>query len=295
MERQDRILKYGAILRQRITKTQKIRFLNELEKEIEGLGYQGKVQASLAGKEQCLNYTSADIEKADFVIATYYDTPFKTWGLAPYQPQNPGANKLMRLLAMVLPLTLVIALEGLFLYFVVINRWQVQPFNGLDVLIVLGLAALLLCGIVWRKGIPNRYNVVRNTSSIIAMLEVMEQIPKSQKHRVGFAWVDFGCINGLGYESLQTQLKPQQNKPKIIWLDCVGAKGQLYAALGSAGEVFEGVERLDEAINAKTFQLFACDPQTKQVKQANTSRDIALEDTQLDLAIQQVLTWISKK
>jgi hypothetical protein len=72
------------------------------------------------------------------------------------------------------------------------------------------------------KGSANRKTLIRNTSSVLAMLAM---ISEAKGEKTAFAFVDEGSFGESGLEAMRT---PGNKKAKILFLDCVGAEAPLH-------------------------------------------------------------------
>lgn len=76
-----------------------------------------------------------------------------------------------------------------------------------------------------KDGIGHQRNFIRNTSSIIALLDFASSLPANQRRRVTFVLTDYGCTNCVGDKLLTERVG---NKSNIIHLDSIGSSDPLY-------------------------------------------------------------------
>lgn len=230
MEQRDLVMQYGAILRKRFSSTQKVRYLSALSQAFKDLGYTHTIDARKTGRSKVYNLYAGDIDQADVIISSYYDTPARSFGLFTYNPVIAKSNAQLQFIAAILPVTILVILEILLVVFAVLPLWRDGSFTFLD-LAAGGLMVLLLwLMICFSKGIANTYNVVRNTSGTIASLMLAQSISKQHQKKVAFAFTDFGCLNGLGETMLVERLKHRKKAPLVILLDASSGDGDVIVA-----------------------------------------------------------------
>ncbi|WP_440897253.1 hypothetical protein ACS127_04640 [Amphibacillus sp. Q70] len=172
-------------------------------------------------KNNLKNVYVGDIETADQIICTYYDTPPQSFG--PYylfdrKRQSKAITKFI--LVSSLFTLLVGTLLTLFYMKNSHNAFDFTSFNTVFVMVCYGIYFYLLSKVA--KGLSNRNNLVRNTSSILTLLALIDEV-KSKK--IAFAFVDEGCFGEAGLEAVKETCKASA---KIYWLDCVGADLDLH-------------------------------------------------------------------
>lgn len=299
MNRKDLIFKYAGILRKRNQTTQKVRFLSELQHDLQKLGYETKVQASISGKSKYYNLYTTNLDQAKTVFSAYYDTPIKSLHLYGYDPLDPGSNKAMKVLSAVLPsLTLLFLLMGL-IAFVFLNQWTNGDISVLDVIYALVSLGLFILVIRYRKGIVNGYNSVRNTNSILAFLELAAALSPSQKKRVAFAFTDFGALNGLGTEDLVRTLNKSNRAARLVLADCLASSEPVVVSMkgewprnNDALKPLNSVSPYLSGLDYPNLLLLATRPAGGSLKRVNTARDIECNDNQLTQCIDYLKSLI---
>lgn len=249
----DWFFRYQYIYRVRRTDKQKKRFISALATDIAKVRQDIKVIEHKQNKKNDFkNVYVGDIETADQIICTYYDTPPQSFG--PYylfdrKRQSKAITKFI--LVSSLFTLLVGALLTLFYMENSHNTFDFTSFSTVLVMVCYGIYFYLLSKVA--KGLSNRNTLVRNTSSILTLLTLIDEV-KSKK--IAFAFVDEGCFGEAGLEAVKETCKASA---KIYWLDCVGADPDLH---------FKG-----SAIDEKKLACFTVHPQaTSQVNYIFSAR-----------------------
>ncbi|MGL4695527.1 hypothetical protein [Enterococcus larvae] len=218
----DRQFRYQHIYRLRRTKKQKQRFLSALVKDIAEV----REDIQVIEYQQNKKYVSSNlyvgnIETADRIICTYYDTPPKGFGsyyLFDRAKQRKAVtgfilvSSMLALLAGGLLTMLYMAQSG--------NTFDLRSISTLFVILCYGGYFYLLSKIA--KGLSARKTLIRNTSSVLAMLSL---IGEGAGKKTAFAFVDEGCFGEVGLDVLQKSCKPSA---KLYFLDSIGAEADLY-------------------------------------------------------------------
>src|SRR5699024_8160586 len=136
------------------------------------------------------NVYVGDIEHADKIICTYYDTPpisIKNYPLFDTKLQKK------QILSAIIPMTtLWIFFGGIFtfiLYHNLINKFSLVSIQTLGTIILYFLYFKILSSI--SKGAINRKTLIRNTSSLLCILDILNKYRLNKK--IAFAFVDGGC------------------------------------------------------------------------------------------------------
>ena len=154
------------------------------------------------------NVYIGDIEKADKIVCTYYDTPpthFGDYVLFDRRKQEKQTTKAV--LSMSLAWVLV-GLIGTLLYI----KLNSAPFVLLSVqtlCLVLIYAGYFLVLSKLSKGMWNRKNLIRNTSSILCLLQMLTENRNEKK--VAYAFIDEGCYGEQGLNFLMKSIKNNAN------------------------------------------------------------------------------------
>lgn len=218
----DQQFRYQHIYRLRRTKKQKQRFLSALVKDITEV----RDDIQVIEYQQNKRYVSSnlyvgDIERADRIICTYYDTPPK--GFGSYHIFDRSKQK-KAVTGFLLVSSLLALLVGLLLTWLYMkqsdNTFNIFSLQTLLVILCYGGYFYLLSKVT--KGLSTRKTLIRNTSSVLAMLSMIEG---GVGRKTAFAFVDEGCFGDIGLKVLQEVCK---NSAQIYFLDSVGADADLY-------------------------------------------------------------------
>lgn len=225
MKYKDWIIRYGAVTRKRFTKKQKLRFLTGISQEFSNMGYAVDVKEAKLGRNSNYNLYIGDIDKAKYIVAANYDTPPSTFGLLPYKLFDENNRKTSMIISSFLPTLLLMIIGSLFILKFAGPTWSDKAFSMLDVIYTFILSCIFLIMYHVKDGIGHQRNFIRNTSSIIALLDFASSLPANQRRRVAFVLTDCGCTNCAGDKLLTERVG---NKSNIIHLDSIGSSDPLY-------------------------------------------------------------------
>lgn len=226
----DLVLRYGVLLGKRNTEKQKTTFLRAAQKQLEQEGFPVDitcVSASIMKREtmNMYNLYAGDFKQAEVVFITYYDTPLRQ--LLPKDQKAFDANwsRGNFLLHTLLFLLCMIGIAVL-LYSVVIPELQQYGFMS-----IWGVVLVLVClggfyGIQqMRGGIAAKNNMVRNSSSLIALFALAGELSAQEKPHAAFALIDEGTRSEYGLKMLQEYIG--KRKIRRVYLDSIGNTGML--------------------------------------------------------------------
>ncbi|MFO8068838.1 MAG: hypothetical protein R6U02_02480 [Alkalibacterium sp.] len=214
----DWYVRYNFILGARRTAKQKERFLKSMLYDLNVMDRKAKLH-EFGSNNQGKNIYIGNIKNAKKVICTYYDTPIfqhDSYHLADYE-----LNKKNTLKTMVLHSTIFLIIGLAFTFLIGIPIYQANELLSLPSILV--SLFLMIYFIILKKistGLSSKLNLVRNTSSLLLMLQFMS------KHRdkdTAFAFLDAGTYNHAGLNELR-----ENCRGKIYLLDSVGADKPLY-------------------------------------------------------------------
>lgn len=224
MDIRDDVLQYSLTRNKRRTTKQKIRFLKSLSSEVRHLGYTKEVSTKVAKINHRDNYNLyvGNIEKADTILTTYFDTPPRSFFGLHYKVGDAHNNYKWVMIAQVLPFALYIVFELLVFILVVFpmlrmsNVWQQVAGGTLA-------AASIWISLKLKDGIAQASNLSNSTASIILMLEVMRQLSAKQRKRIAFIFADNGSVDNLGLKVAANYISHHSKKnPRIIYFDSIG-------------------------------------------------------------------------
>lgn len=274
----DKIFSYGLVMRKRFTEKQKMRYLYAIQTDLEKNNVSSSVMRSdlkLKMNQSITHYNLyvGDVSKADLVIATYYDTGRKNFLSKGMNAFDLGLSKLTYALQIGCSLFLLLCLS-------LINLKYFAPRMSVDSLLSLNSLVFLIVNIfgLWLitkvgKGFPNKRNLVRNTSSVLALIELIHQ---KDYPNVAFAFVDGGTSTNYGLQMLNLTKK---SKTPLVYLDAIGNKGEI--VIYSKFKNFKNRNVLNVSDNdlADVLITFGDVVDDKVfVPNANTSKDIELSE-----------------
>lgn len=111
------------------------------------------------------------------------------------------------------------------------------------------------------KGSANRKTLIRNTSSVLAMLAM---ISEAKGEKTAFAFVDEGSFGESGLEAMRT---PGNKKAKIFFLDCVGADAPLHVIGNDVSQEKLSALQIDHQLsNERITYIFSAKTSEKEKK-----------------------------
>lgn len=295
VETKDWLLRYGIILGKRHSLKERTKFLQSAQKEFAAMGYSVDTTASEVHlfkneKRKFYNLYAGDLNDADIVYTTYYDTPVKSYGL--YQPSAFQMKNNSSVLRLNLLFLLIATISfGSILYFLLFPQIQVNGWFSLWTLLTALLMFLFYYLISYlRSGIPNRVNMIRNTSSILTLFNLANTLPKQKRKKVAFAFVDGGTYSDYGVQMLKAYFK--KPKTKIVFLDGVGNRGTLQwftdkKIAVNSGEIHalpSSLQRLGDIL----LTSGEYDGVSVNLNQADTKKDVELDEQQIALVTKEL-------
>lgn len=218
----DWLFRYQYVYRIRSTEKSKGRFISALVKDISEMRKDIHViEYNRHRKYASRNVYVGNIETADKIICTYYDTPLKSYGS--YELFNLKEQK-KRTLGLILASSIMMIILGIIGTFIYMQHtksaFNLTSFSTILIILIYGVYFLLLGKIT--KGLASRKTLIRNTSSILALLEI---ISETKDEKTAFAFIDEGSFGEAGLEVLSTSHK---KKAKIFMLDSIGSDAPLH-------------------------------------------------------------------
>lgn len=219
---QDWLFRYQYIYSTRHSKRQKQRFLAALVNDIAAVRQDVQViEYQRNQKYAASQLYVGNIETAEQIICTYYDTPPKGFGphyLFDRKKQTASATQYVLLSSL-----LMLLLGGILTLVYIRQAPNSFQFNSLMTwLVMLGYGSYFYLFSKVTKGLANRKNLVRNTSSIVTLLSLLT---KNQDSKTAFAFLDEGSYGEAGLAVLQGSC---QATAKIYFIDCIGADEEIH-------------------------------------------------------------------
>lgn len=218
----DWLFRYQYVYRLRRTEKSKKRFLAALVTDIAKIREDVRViEYDQQKKYASRNVYVGNIKQADRVICTFYDTPPESIGSYQLFDRKDQAKKTMMFILTSTLIAILLGVIGTIIYMRLSpNSFQ---FNSVSTLVIMVIYAgyFALLGKI-TKGLSNRKTLVRNTSSLLAMLKM---IAENKQKNVAYAFLDEGSYGDKGLEELQRQVN---GHCEIFYLDSVGASAPLH-------------------------------------------------------------------
>ncbi|MGF2943052.1 hypothetical protein [Enterococcus xiangfangensis] len=234
----DWLFRYQYVYRLRRTEKSKKRFLTALVTDIAKMREDVRViEYDQQKKYASRNVYVGNIKQADQVICTFYDTPPESVGSYQLFDRKDQSKKTTTFILASTILTILLGVIGTLVYMQISpNSFQFNSISTLGIIVIYAGYFALLGKVT--KGLSNRKTLVRNTSSILAMLKI---IAENKQKNVAYAFLDEGSYGSKGLDELQKQVK---RGSKIYYLDSVGASAPLHLL----GELPNN-KKLDETID----------------------------------------------
>lgn len=259
----DWLFRYQSFYRVRRTDKSKRRFLSALVADISEMREDVQViEYNRHEKYASRNVYVGDIEKADQIICTYYDTPIQHFGPYVLFDRKEQEKRTTSFIVATSVLLLLAGIAGTLLY--------MRYASGTADLISVRTALIALAYGVYfyllgkiTKGLPDRRTVVRNTSSVLALLAMINDT-KVKDEKTAFAFVDEGSFGESGLEAMLT---PKNKKAKIFYLDCVGADAPLHVIGNDISKAKLSVMSIDhQSSDEKINYIFSAKISEKEQK-----------------------------
>lgn len=189
----------------RKTKKQKEAFISLLK------SYHPDLQIQEGGLIKSRNLIIGNVERSDIILSAHYDTcsqlPFPNF----ITPKNP-VFYLLYAVAILIPVFLLMLVFSIVLQQISDNFW-INYFANL--VLYFGVCSLMLAGP------PNKHNANDNTSGVITVLEIYNQLTTEEKQKVSIVLFDNEESGLLGSRVFKKKYKSQMNSKLLINYDCV--------------------------------------------------------------------------
>lgn len=234
----DWLFRYQYVYRLRRTEKSKKRFLAALVTDIAKMREDVQViEYDQQKKYASRNVYVGNIKQADRVICTFYDTPPESIGSYQLFDRKDQARKTTTFILASTLIAIFLGVIGTLIYMRLSpDSFQLNSLSTLMIMLIYAGYFILLGKIT--KGLSNRKTLVRNTSSILAMLKM---IAENKQKNIAYAFLDEGSYGNKGLEELQRQVN---GHCKIYYLDSIGATAPLHLVgkLPSNKKIGENVE-----------------------------------------------------
>ncbi len=234
-EIKDWILKYGIALGRRFYDREKRKFLGSLMLDFKKMGFSVKVSSEKKLFSKKYAFTAGNVEQAETVLLTYFDTPNKTIKTRPYCLFGSKKTLQKEKLLFSTIFTSIAATAGFFLIrFIQKSIDFTGGFTKEKVLFFLLISIFFYILVHFNRGGAKKFNLVRNTSSIITTLLIAEKLTEKQKKKVAFVFYDFGCLQSVQEDLFLKIVQTKLRCKKIIMLDSVGSEDKLLMLLSDS-------------------------------------------------------------
>ncbi len=204
----------------RFKKRQKREFIKYAKAEFEKMGYRTQVQDKKINKYIILNQNLivGDIKEAKTVMCAHYDTPFRSLDkIKIVHGENKsildkiksGKFTIMKCLLLTF-LLILLNMPLLIVYIIVLSFWM---------------------------GVPNKQNLNDNTSGVLTIFKIAEELKELNSAKVAFVLFDNEEWGMKGSESFRTKNKDIDDK-LFINFDCVGV-GDNIVVIGDNESIHE--------------------------------------------------------
>jgi hypothetical protein len=215
----DWFIRYNLLYKKRYTKHQKQRFLQSFVSDLLSIRKDVEVRKDKQDKNS-FHIVVGDLKKAKHVIATYYDTPAIYQGdyyvFSVEKQKKQTTNTLMGLSLIMLILGI------LFTYFIGIPVFEKGGISYQTFLLVLFYFVFFYIFGQVTRGWPEKNNLIRNTSSLLYMLNFIKE---NSDPTLAFVFYDHGCQGDTSTKKVRKKLN--LNSQRLTILDSVGAEGEL--------------------------------------------------------------------
>lgn len=211
---------YTETLGCRFYAKQKAKAREALCEEFEALGYSAQVQSKRNLILKAHNLIFGNLKSTRYVVMVPYDTPGRIfWPKLHYYPLDGTKSSAKATIPQYGPVIIFYFLFLGLLYLLpalALNAYAYLALSGVSVVIFIMIFILLF------RGIPNKNNANRNTSGMLAAIELARSFTKEQRRQVAFVFTDRNEGRHFGSKMLADAFKESNKNPMMILLNCVG-------------------------------------------------------------------------
>ncbi len=228
----------------RKTKKQKASFIQHLCSMASSLGYVSEIEQSKSGSR---NVVVGDFVEASVVYTAHYDTPSHSVIPTFVTPKIPIISKLSQILVALF--VLVPSFAVFFILSSVLQNAGVVPATAVIIAIAVSLAVFILLMVLGVGGPAEKENANSNTSGVLTLLEIMENMPEELRSRVVFVFLDNQENGYIGASEFAKRHKKSLEKKLAVNFDSVGAGQNIVASL--SGKAIESASAIASLIEAE--------------------------------------------
>ena len=202
----------------RTSKVEKRVFLSAIAELIEDR-YQVAASSDTYEKTLCHNLYIGDVQQAEILVTTYYDTGFKMFA-ENYNADMPYRLKISATKRAIMMKVLYVFLGSILIYFLGTKFILNHPFS-------IGDTALIFVFLAYAFGrklvtLPYKQHTVQNDSSVITLFDALEK-----NQQLGYVLTDYGFEERQGDKLISEILRQGGRNPFVIMLDTIGGNSEL--------------------------------------------------------------------
>lgn len=262
----DWIVRYNHLFKSRYTKKQKKKFLQSFLTDLTAI----RDDVELRGDKQDKNsyhIVVGNLEKARYVLATYYDTPAVYYGVYNFFDAKSQRKKTTYPIAFFAILMLILGI--VLTYYVSIPVFN-SAFSFKTVLLVLFyIIYFWIFGKVTR-GWPEKNNTIRNNSSILFLLQYIADHPQS---KFAFVFYDNGCQGDKSVQKILAKLN--KNRQTLYVLDAIGGTDNLSVVTNKEKQLHQThfAEKIDGSLEANCKFLLTSTNNSEEIRRLFLSKE----------------------
>ena len=188
---------------------QKRSFRDAVQSYAENQGYRVTVESGSLGSR---NIVIGDPETARYLVTAHYDTPSAWW----------VSNRMTPCHLPLLILSQILLAVGLFLPTAAVTLLTAYLMPGTRMWYLTAVVMVWLTFFWMVFGPANPRNANQNTSGVVAVLEMMQSMPRNMRDRVCFVLFDLGELGMVGSGSYRKKHRYAVKIQTVLNLDCVG-------------------------------------------------------------------------
>lgn len=230
----------------RKSRKQKTAFINLMEEHFPD------IQIQEGGFPKSRNLILGDVEKAEVILTAHYDTcawlPFPNF----ITPKNPLIYILYSILIIVpifVPVLLLSVLMRTFISDPMLHYW-------------ICIAAYLLLFYLLLAGPANKHTANDNTSGVITLCEIYQQLSDEERAKVAFVFFDNEEQGMMGSAFFKSQYKKLMKEKLLMNFDCVSDGDTILVAVSKTARK-KYAEAIEKAYCGRDNKVFLIDKAEK--------------------------------
>lgn len=262
----DWVVRYNYLFKVRYTKKQKKKFLQSFLTDLTAIRDDVELRGDKEDKNS-YHIVVGNLEKARYVLATYYDTPAVYYGA--YNFFDTKNQRKKTTYPIVFFAILMLILGVILTYYVSIPVFN-SAFTFKTALLVLFYIIYFWTFGKITRGWPERNNTIRNNSSILFLLQYIADHPQS---KFAFVFYDNGC---QGDKSIQKILaKLNKNTQTLYVLDTIGGTDNLSVVTNKEKQLYQNyfAEKIDGSLEANCKFLLTLTNNSEEIRRLFLSKE----------------------